>query len=33
MLSLSPGATNLPSRPMMMPAMMTPMISISGPFR
>src|SRR5215212_4101757 len=28
MLSLSPGATNLPSRPMMMPAMMTPMISI-----
>src|SRR3954452_14218983 len=29
MLSLSPGATNLPSRPMMMPAMMTPMISMS----
>src|SRR3954454_10034561 len=30
MLSLSPGATNLPSRPMMMAAMMTPMISM-GP--
>src|SRR5688500_9372175 len=31
MLSLSPGATNFPSRPMMMPAMMTPRISILGP--
>ena len=28
MLSLSPGATNFPNRPMMMPAMITPMISI-----
>src|ERR671920_884878 len=28
MLSLSPGATNLPSSPMMIPAMMTPMISM-----
>jgi hypothetical protein len=27
-LSLSPGATNFPSRPMMMPATMTPMISM-----
>src|SRR3954452_5629102 len=27
MLSRSPGATNLPSRPMMRPAMRTPMIS------
>src|SRR3954453_1052755 len=32
MLSLSPGATNFPSRPMMMPAMMTPMISTVCPF-
>ena len=31
MLSLSPGATNLPSSPMMMPAMMTPMISSASP--
>src|SRR5512145_2552280 len=30
MLSLSPGATNFPSRPMMMPAMMTPITSIVG---
>src|SRR5215203_5672390 len=30
MLSLSPGATNFPSRPMMMPATMTPMISMLG---
>jgi hypothetical protein len=27
MLSRLPGATNLPSSPMMMPAMMTPIIS------
>src|SRR5512144_2353177 len=30
MLSRSPGATNLPSRPMMMPAMMMPMMSMTG---
>src|SRR5215216_4137828 len=29
MLSRSPGAKNLPSRPMMMPAMITPMMSIA----
>src|SRR5215213_12029024 len=32
MLSRSPGAKNLPSRPMMMPAMMTPMMSTRDPF-
>src|SRR5215211_8689718 len=32
MLSRSPGATNLPSRPMMMPAMITPMMSTDDPF-
>src|SRR5215211_7085975 len=32
MLSRSPGAKNLPSRPMMMPAMITPMMSIAIPF-
>src|SRR5215208_6891908 len=32
MLSRSPGAKNLPSRPMMMPAMMTPMMSNGHPF-
>jgi hypothetical protein len=32
MLSLSPGATNFPSRPMMMPAMITPMMSTATPF-
>jgi hypothetical protein len=31
-LSRSPGATNLPSRPMMMPAMITPMMSTGDPF-
>src|SRR5215217_9559219 len=32
MLSRSPGAKNLPSRPMMMPAMITPMMSTGDPF-
>src|SRR5215203_3834685 len=32
MLSRSPGAKNLPSRPMMMPAMITPMMSTDDPF-
>src|SRR5215211_9283039 len=32
MLSRLPGAKNLPSRPMMMPAMITPMMSIATPF-
>ena len=32
MLSRSPGATNLPSRPMMMPAMITRMLSTGDPF-
>src|SRR5215213_6352449 len=32
MLSRSPGATNLPSSPMMMPAMITPMMSTGDPF-
>jgi hypothetical protein len=32
MLSRLPGATNLPSRPMMMPAMITPMTSTGDPF-
>jgi hypothetical protein len=31
-LSRSPGAKNLPSRPMMMPAMITPMMSTGDPF-
>jgi hypothetical protein len=30
MLSLLPGAMNLPNKPMMIPAMMTPMISTSS---
>jgi hypothetical protein len=32
MLSRLPGATNLPSRPMMMPATITPMMSTGDPF-
>src|SRR5512132_3789953 len=32
MLSRSPGAKNLPSRPMMMPAMITPITSTDDPF-
>ena len=32
MLSRLPGAKNLPSRPMMMPAMITPMMSTGDPF-
>ena len=32
MLSRSPGAKNLPSRPMMMPAMITPKMSTDDPF-
>src|SRR5215218_4014551 len=32
MLSRSPGAKNLPSSPMMMPAMITPMMSTGDPF-
>src|SRR5829696_5599585 len=32
MLSRSPGAKNLPSAPMMMPAMITPMMSTGDPF-
>src|SRR5690349_6750399 len=32
MLSLSPGATSLPSRPMTTPATSTPMISMAGPY-
>jgi hypothetical protein len=32
MLSRSPGAKNLPSRPIMMPAMITPMMSTGDPF-
>src|ERR671913_500649 len=32
MLSRFPGAKNLPSRPMMMPAMITPMMSTATPF-
>src|SRR4029453_12624860 len=33
MLSRLPGAKNLPSRPMMMPAMITPMMSTGDPFQ
>src|SRR5215216_384417 len=33
MLSRLPGAKNLPSRPMMMPAMITPMMSTHDPFQ
>jgi hypothetical protein len=32
MLSRSPVAKNLPSRPMMMPAIITPMMSTGDPF-
>src|SRR5215204_2269024 len=32
MLSRSPGAKNLPTSPMMMPAMITPMMSNGDPF-
>jgi hypothetical protein len=32
MLSRSPGAKNLPSSPMMMPAMIKPMMSTGDPF-
>jgi hypothetical protein len=31
-LSLLPGATNLPSNPMMIPATITPIISMASPF-